>query len=120
VDSDEASFRAVANLAMAKGLREARPVLLEPFMSVEIVTPEDFLGDVIADTNSRRGAVRNMSIRANARMVDTEAPLAEMFGYSTDLRSLTQGRATYTMHFAKYKATPAQITDRILTRLRGY
>jgi elongation factor G len=120
VDSDEASFRAVANLAMAKGLREAHPVLLEPFMSVEIVTPEDFLGDVIADTNSRRGAVRNMSIRANARVVDTEAPLAEMFGYSTDLRSLTQGRATYTMHFAKYKATPAQITDRILTRLRGY
>jgi len=120
VDSDEASFRAVANLAMAKGLREAGPVLLEPFMSVEIVTPEDFLGDVIADTNSRRGAVRNMSIRANARVVETEAPLAEMFGYSTDLRSLTQGRATYTMHFAKYMATPAQITDRILTRLRGY
>ncbi len=120
VDSDEASFRAVANLAMAKGLREADPVLLEPFMSVEIVTPEDFLGDVIADINSRRGSVKGMSIRANARVVDTEAPLAEMFGYSTDLRSLTQGRATYTMHFSQYRVTPAQIREKILTRLRGY
>ena len=88
-------------------------------MSVEVVTPEDYMGDVIGDLNSRRGRILGMSQRGNAQVIDAEVPLATMFGYATDLRSRTQGRATYTMQFANYSAVPNQIQEEIVAKVRG-
>ncbi|MCB9477337.1 MAG: elongation factor G [Deltaproteobacteria bacterium] len=120
LDSDEATFRAAANMAVNKALQQATPVLLEPLMNVEIVVPEEFLGDVIGDVNSRRGHIEGMNARGQFQLVHASVPLASMFGYSTDLRSMSQGRATYTMVFARYQAVPEQIRDQMITRLRGY
>jgi len=98
---------------------KARPVLLEPVMSVEIVTPDDYLGDVVGDLNARRGQVRGTERRGTNQVVGAQVPLAEMFGYSTDLRSRTQGRATYTMQFDSYQPTPASVQSEIVARVRG-
>jgi elongation factor G len=120
VESDAPAFRAAANRGINRGLHEADPVLLEPVMAVEVVVPEEYVGDVMGDMNGRRGMVQGMHARGNVQVIDAEVPLAAMFGYSTDLRSATQGRATYTMQFSRYLPVPTQVRDQIVTRLRGY
>jgi elongation factor G len=119
VDSSEMAFKIAGSLAVKKGARQAKPVLLEPIMSVEVVTPDDYMGDVIGDLSSRRGKVEGMEQRGNAQVVRAQVPLAEMFGYATDLRSRTQGRATYTMQFDSYQQVPVSIAEEIIARIRG-
>src|SRR5213076_1435493 len=106
VDSSEMAFKIAGSMALKEAVRKAKPVLLEPIMEVEVVTPEDYMGDVIGDLSSRRGRVEGMEQRGNAHVVRSRVPLAEMFGYATDLRSRTQGRATYTMQFDSYQQVP--------------
>ena len=119
VDSEEIDFKIAATMAVNKGLRQAKPVLLEPVMELEIVAPEEFVGDVIGDLNGRRGHVNGMERRREVQLVKATTPLAAMFGYSTDLRSLTQGRATYTMQFARYEPVPSRIQDEIVHKMKG-
>jgi elongation factor G len=114
VDSSEMAFKIAGSLALKKGALEADPALLEPIMKVEVVTPEDYMGDVMGDLNRRRGMVQGMSDSPSGKVVNAEVPLAEMFGYSTDLRSATQGRATYTMEFDKYAIVPGNVADAII------
>src|SRR5579875_301389 len=110
VDSSEMAFRIAGSLAVKKAARLAHPVLLEPIMSVEVVTPEEYLGDVIGDLASRRGRVEGMEQRGTLHAVRAHVPLSDMFGYATDLRSRTQGRATYTMQFHSYQEVPESIS----------
>jgi elongation factor G len=119
VDSSAQAFEIAGSLAFQDGAKRAGLHLLEPIMSVEVVTPEDYMGDVIGDLNSRRGRILGMAQRGNAQVIDAEVPLATMFGYATDLRSRTQGRATYTMQFANYSPVPAQIQEEIVAKVRG-
>jgi elongation factor G len=119
VDSSEMAFKIAGSRAFKKAVRAAKPVLLEPIMGVEVVTPEDYMGDVIGDLSSRRGRVEGMEQRGNAHVVQAQVPLAEMFGYATDLRSRTQGRATYTMQFDSYQRVPESISEEIIARVRG-
>ena len=119
VDSSEMAFKIAGSMAFKKAARQAKPVLLEPIMAVEVVTPEDYMGDVIGDLSSRRGRVEGMEQRGNAQVVRSQVPLAEMFGYATDLRSRTQGRATYTMQFDSYQKVPESIAQEIIARIRG-
>jgi elongation factor G len=119
VDSSEMAFKIAGSMAVKEAARKARPVLLEPVMAVEVVTPEDYLGDVIGDLSSRRGAVEGMEQRGNNHVVKAQVPLADMFGYATDLRSRTQGRATYTMQFDSYNEVPESIAKEIIARARG-
>jgi len=120
VDSNEVSFRIAGSMAVREGAPEAGPVLLEPVMSIEVVTPEEFMGDVIGDLNARRGKVVGMEPKSGAQHIQGQVPLATMFGYATDLRSRTQGRATYTMQFSHYAAVPKQVADEIIARIRGH
>jgi elongation factor G len=119
VDSSEMAFKIAASMCFKEACRRAHPVILEPIMAVEVVTPDDYLGDVIGDLASRRGHVEGMDQRANNQVVRAEVPLAEMFGYATDLRSRTQGRATYTMQFRSYQEVPEQVAKEIVARVRG-
>jgi elongation factor G len=119
VDSSEMAFKIAASMCFKEACRRADPVLLEPIMAVEVVTPDEYLGDVIGDLSSRRGHVGGMDQRANNQVVRAEVPLAEMFGYATDLRSRTQGRATYTMQFKSYQEVPEQVAREIVARVRG-
>ena len=119
VDSSEMAFKIAASMCYKEACRRASPVLLEPIMAVEVVTPDDYLGDVIGDLASRRGHVGGMDQRANNQVIKAEVPLAEMFGYATDLRSRTQGRATYTMQFRSYQEVPEQVAKDIVARVRG-
>ena len=119
VDSSEMAFKIAGSMALKKGVRQAKPVLLEPIMAVEVVTPEDYMGDVIGDLSSRRGRVEGMEQRGTSHVVRCQVPLAEMFGYATDLRSRTQGRATYTMQFDSYQQVPGSIAEEIIKRVRG-
>ena len=119
VDSSEMAFKIAGSMVFKEAARKAKPVLLEPIMSVEVVTPEDYMGDVIGDLNSRRGRVGGMEQRGNSQVVSAQVPLSEMFGYATDLRSRTQGRATYTMQFNSYQQTPASVQEEIVARVRG-
>ncbi|HXY92703.1 MAG TPA: elongation factor G, partial [Acidimicrobiia bacterium] len=119
VDSSEMAFKIAGSMALKKAVRQAKPVLLEPIMAVEVVTPEDYMGDVIGDLNSRRGQVEGMEQRGTANAVSARVPLAEMFGYVGDLRSRTQGRATYTMQFDSYQQVPESIAEEIVKRVRG-
>jgi elongation factor G len=112
-DSSEVAFRVAGSLALKAAVQRAKPVLLEPVFAVEVVTPEEFMGDVIGDLNRRRGQVSGMEQRGNAQVVSGHVPLAEMFGYATDLRSTTQGRATYTMQFERYDEVPPNLADKI-------
>ena len=114
VDSSEMAFKIAGSMALKKGALEADPALLEPIMRVEVVTPEDYMGDVMGDLNRRRGMVQGMSDSPSGKVVNAEVPLAEMFGYSTDLRSATQGRATYTMEFDKYAIVPSNVAEAII------
>ncbi|MFN8039492.1 MAG: elongation factor G [Acidimicrobiales bacterium] len=119
VDSSEMAFKIAGTMAFKEAARKAKPVLLEPIMSVEVVTPEEYMGDVMGDLSSRRGKVGGMEQRGNSQVVRAQVPLSEMFGYATDLRSRTQGRATYTMQFDSYQQMPATVQDEIVTRVRG-
>jgi elongation factor G len=119
VDSSEMAFKIAGTMAFKEAVRLAKPVLLEPIMAVEVVTPEEYMGDVMGDLSSRRGKVGGMEQRGTAQVVRAEVPLSEMFGYSTDLRSRTQGRANYTMQFASYQQMPGNIQEEIVARLRG-
>jgi elongation factor G len=118
VDSSEMAFKVAGSMAFREAARRAKPVLLEPIMAVEVVTPEEFMGDVIGDLNRRRGRIEGMEPRGNAQVIRAHVPLAEMFGYATDLRSATQGRATYTMQFDKYSEVPSALSEEI-TEHRG-
>jgi elongation factor G len=113
VDSDEISFKVAGSMAFKEGARKAKPILLEPIMSVEVVTPEDYLGDVMGDLNSRRGKIEGFSARKDAQVINAMVPLSEMFGYATVLRSMTQGRAIYSMQFNHYAQVPKNIADEI-------
>jgi len=119
VDSSEMAFKIAGSMAIKEGLRKASPVLLEPMMAVEVVTPEDFMGDVIGDLNRRRGHIESMEPRGNAQVVRAKVPLSEMFGYATDLRSKTQGRAAYTMQFKAYEQVPKSVADEIVSKVGG-
>jgi elongation factor G len=119
VDSSEMAFKIAGSMAIQEGARKASPVLLEPVMAVEVVTPEDFLGDVIGDLSRRRGKVQGQEQRGNALAVQAFVPLGEMFGYATDLRSSTQGRANYTMQFERYEEVPANIAEEIVEHRAG-
>jgi elongation factor G len=119
VDSSEMAFKIAGTMGFREAARKAKPVLLEPIMSVEVVTPEDYMGDVIGDLSSRRGKIGGMEQRGNSQVVTATVPLSEMFGYATDLRSRTQGRATYTMQFDSYQPTPAFVQEAIVARVRG-
>jgi elongation factor G len=114
VDSDELSFKMAGSIGFRNGACDAGPVLLEPIMKVEVVTPEDYMGDVMGDLNRRRGIVSGMEDAISGKIIRAEVPLSEMFGYSTDLRSMTQGRATYSMEFDKYAQAPANIAKAIV------
>jgi elongation factor G len=114
VDSSEMAFKIAGSMAFREAAKRARPRILEPVMEVEVVVPEDYMGDVIGDLNGRRGRIEGMERRANAQVVKAYVPLAEMFGYATDLRSKTQGRATYTMQFSHYEKTPKNVAKEIL------
>jgi elongation factor G len=119
VDSSEMAFKIAGSMAIQEAARKANPVLLEPVMAVEVVTPEDFLGDVIGDLSRRRGKVEGQERRGNALAVGATVPLSEMFGYVGDLRSATQGRASYTMQFARYEEVPANIAEEIVEHKAG-
>jgi elongation factor G len=114
VDSNEMAFKIAGSMGVKEGARKAGAVLLEPIMKVEVVTPEENMGDVIGDLNRRRGMIQGMDDEASGKIVHAEVPLSEMFGYATDLRSATQGRATYTMEFCKYNEVPANIAEAII------
>ena len=116
VDSSEAAFKIAASMAFKEGCKKANPVLLEPIMRVEVTTPDEFMGDVMGDLNARRGRVEGMEQRGNAQVVRALVPLATMFGYATDLRSATQGRATYTMQFSHYEEVPENIAAEIIQK----
>jgi elongation factor G len=119
VDSSELAFKIAGSIGFREAAKKAKPVLLEPIMSVEVVTPEEFLGDVIGDLNSRRGKVQSIERRGNAQVIRAQAPLSEMFGYATDLRSMTQGRAIYTMQFSHYEEVPKGVSEEIVAKVRG-
>ena len=117
VDSSEIAFKIAGSLGFREGIKKADPVLLEPIMQVEVVTPEEFLGDVLGNLNARRGRIEGMEVRGTAQVIDAVVPLREMFGYATDLRSMTQGRAGYVMRFAQYEPVPAGMMEELVARI---
>jgi elongation factor G len=119
VDSSVMAFEIAARAAFREGMSSAGPKLLEPIMRIEVVTPEDYMGDIIGDLNSRRGQVNDMDQRGNARVIKASAPLATMFGYVSTLRSMSQGRAQFTMHFDRYAEVSQQVSEDVRTRLAG-
>jgi elongation factor G len=118
-DSSEIAFKVAGSLALKEAAQRAKPVLLEPVFAVEVVTPEEYMGDVIGDLNRRRGQVSGMEQRGTAQVVSATVPLSEMFGYATDVRSNTQGRATYTMQFERYEEVPPNIAEKVIGELKG-
>jgi len=119
VDSDEMSFKIAGSMAFREAARKANPIILEPIMAVEVVSPEDYVGDILGDLNSRRGKIEGMTSRKDAQIVKAFVPLSEMFGYATRMRSMTQGRALYTMQFSHYDGAPKSITDQIVEKITG-
>ncbi len=119
VDSSEMAFKTCASIAFKEACQKAAPVMLEPIMEVEVVTPEEFMGDVIGNLNSKRGRIKDLGDRAGAKVIRAEVPLSGMFGYSTDLRSATQGRANYSMEFSKYEQVPAAISEELVAKATG-
>ena len=116
VDSNEMAFKIAGSMAFKNGALAAKPVLLEPMMKVEVVTPEDYMGDVMGDLNRRRGLVQGMEDTPSGKTISAEVPLSEMFGYATDLRSATQGRATYSMEFCKYTEAPNSVAEAVIKK----
>jgi elongation factor G len=119
VDSSEIAFKIAGSMALKEAAKRAKPVLLEPMMRVEVVVPEEFMGAVTGDLHSRRGRVESTESRLGSRIIQCKVPLSEMFGYSTDLRSMTQGRATYSMHFSHYEEAPKAVSEEVVTKVRG-
>jgi len=119
VDSSEMAFKIAGSMAFREAAKKAKPVILEPIMSIEVVSPEEYMGDVIGDISSRRGKIQNIERRGNAQVIKSHAPLSEMFGYATDLRSKTQGRATYTMQFSHYEEVPKGVSEGIISLVKG-
>jgi elongation factor G len=119
VDSNEMAFKIAGSMAFKEAARKASPVILEPVMSVEVVVPEDFAGAIMGDLSSRRGRIEGMEHRAGSQVIKAIVPLAEMFGYATHMRSSTQGRATYSMHFARYEEAPRSVSEEIIARVQG-
>jgi elongation factor G len=119
VDSSEMAFKIAGTMAFKEAARKAKPILLEPIMKVEVVTPDDYMGDVMGDLSSRRGKLGGMEQRGNSQVINAQVPLSDMFGYATDLRSRTSGRATYTMQFDSYQQMPSNVQEEIVTRVRG-
>jgi elongation factor G len=119
VDSSEMAFKIAGSMAFKEAARRAHPILLEPIMDVEVVTPADYMGDVIGDLSSRRGKIGGMLQRGEAQVIGASVPLSEMFGYSTTLRSLTQGRAVYSMQFSRYEEVPKSKAEEIISKVRG-
>jgi len=119
VDSSEMAFKIAASMGFKEACRRAKPVLLEPVMDVEVVTPEEYMGAIVGDLNSRRGRIISMEARGSSQVIRASVPLAQMFGYATEMRSMTQGRATYTMQFARYEEVPAAIADEIMAKVAG-
>ena len=119
VDSSEMAFKIAASMAFKEAALKANPILLEPMMDVEVVTPEEFMGDVIGNINSKRGKIKEMTDRAGAKVIKAEVPLSGMFGYSTDLRSMSQGRANFSMEFAKYEAVPSMVAEELIAKATG-
>lgn len=120
VDSSEMAFKVAGSMAFKEGAMKAQVILLEPIMAVEVVTPEEYMGDVIGDLSSRRGKIISLLKRANTQLINASVPLSQMFGYATDLRSKSQGRATYTMQFSHYEEVPQSITEEIMKKIRGF
>jgi elongation factor G len=119
VDSSEMAFRIAGSMAAKAAVQKADPAILEPVMKVEVITPEDFMGDVIGNLNARRGSVDGIEERATSRVIGAHVPLAEMFGYATDLRSMTQGRATYSMEFSRYAEVPQSIATELIAKSKS-
>jgi elongation factor G len=119
VDSSEIAFKIAGSMALKAAAKRAKPVLLEPIMAVEVVVPEEYMGDVIGDLNSRRGRIEGMELRGTTQIIKSMVPLSEMFGYATELRSRTQGRGSFTMHFGRYEDVPAAIAEEIVNRVQG-
>jgi elongation factor G len=113
------AFKIAGSMALKEAAKHAKPVLLEPMMDVEVVVPEDFMGGVTGDLHARRGQVEATESRMSSTIIKCKVPLSEMFGYSTDLRSMTQGRATYSMHFSHYEEAPKTVSEEIVSRVRG-
>jgi elongation factor G len=119
VDSNEMAFKIAGSMAFKDAAAKAHPVLLEPVMRVEVTVPEDHMGDVIGDITSRRGHIQSMDARGGTQIINSRVPLSEMFGYSTDLRSRTQGRGAYSMHFDRYEQAPATVSQEVIARVQG-
>jgi len=119
VDSNEMSFKFAGSMAFKDAAKKAHPVLLEPVMRVEVVVPEEYMGDVIGDLTSRRGHIQQMEVRGGSQVISSRVPLSEMFGYATDLRSSTQGRGSYSMHFDRYEPAPASVSDEVVAKVQG-
>jgi elongation factor G len=119
VDSSEMAFKIAGSMAIKEAARRAKPILLEPIMSVEVVVPEEYMGDVIGDLNSRRGRIEGMELRGTTQIIKASVPLSEMFGYATELRSRTQGRGSFTMHFGRYDEVPGSIAEEIVSKVQG-
>jgi elongation factor G len=119
VDSSEMAFKICGSMAFKEAAAKAHPKLLEPIMDVEVVVPEEYMGDVIGDLSSRRGRIGGMFQRSDARVVASSVPLSEMFGYSTRLRSITQGRAVYSMQFSRYEEMPSAMAEQIIAKVKG-
>ena len=115
VDSSEMAFKVAGSMAFKEAMKRGKPKLLEPVMAVEVITPEDYLGDVMGNLNSRRGRVESLEPVGNAQVIKASVPLAEMFGYATDLRSMTQGRAEFTMQFDRYEEVPQSIASELVS-----
>ena len=113
------AFKIAASMGFREARKKAQPVLLEPLMKVEVLVPQEYMGDVIGNLNGRRGKVQGIKVRAGSQAIEAAVPLNEMFGYATDLRSRTQGRATYSMEFDRYEQVPKQIADAIVAKTRG-
>jgi len=119
VDSSEMAFKIAGSMAFKEACARAKPVLLEPIMKVEVVVPEEYMPPVFGDLNARRSAIQGTENRAGSNVIRVEVPLAQMFGYATDLRSRTQGRATFTMHFSHYAELPAALAEEVIKKQKG-
>jgi elongation factor G len=119
VDSSEMAFKIAGSMAFQDAAKKARPVLLEPIMRVEVVVPKEHMGDVMGNLSSRRGQIQSQEDRGGTQIINARVPLSEMFGYSTDLRSRTQGRATYSMHFDRYEQAPPNVSEEVVARMQG-
>jgi elongation factor G len=113
------AFKIAGSMAFKEAAKKASPVLLEPIMRVEVVTPEEYMGSITGDLSSRRGRIEGMEARPGSQVITAYVPLSEMFGYSTDLRSATQGRATYSMHFARYEEAPKSVAEEVIAKVQG-